>query len=233
MPAPALGVALQRLLTAAVRIVVRSVIARITEQMRDVQPAVGWLIVGVAVIGALPAMAALLAGFLLQTAVYGSLALGQVGVDEEAIGWVRRAEIEASLAGTESPNAWSWPVTGRRTTGYGGCTFAMCPHWGIDIASTLGTPVLAAADGVVAVVGWDPHGYGHYVIVAHGGGWQTLYAHLQPGGTSGHELRLDTAVRRGEALGALGSSGASTGPYLHLEVWRDGERVDPAQVIPS
>ena len=231
MPLPALGVALPRLLSAAVRFLVRTLVARVAEQMRDSHSAVGWLVGGTLVIVALPAMAALLMGFLLQAAVFGPLAVGAAEADASASGWLRRAEAEASPVGIESPSAWSWPVAGRLTAHYGGCTFAMCPHWGIDIAGLPGTPVSAAADGVVAAIGWDPDGYGHFVVLAHGGGWQTLYAHLHPPAMSGRRLTVNMAVRRGDPIGALGSSGASTGPHLHWEVWLDGARVDPARVL--
>ena len=107
------------------------------------------------------------------------------------------------------------------------------PHWGIDIAAPAGTPVLAATDGVVAGVGWDPDGYGHYIVLDHGGGWQTVYAHLQPAATSGYRMSLSIAVRRGDAIGRLGSSGASTGPHLHFEARKDGMYINPTRVLGS
>lgn len=201
--------------------------------MRDVEPSVRWLFVGVVVIGALPAAVALAMGLLLQTAVAGSLAAGHLQADEHAKGWRLHGGSEGSEVGIESTGEWRWPVRGRLTTRYGGCTFAMCPHWGIDIAGSPGTLVLAARDGVVAAIGWDPTGYGHYVILAHGDGWQTLYAHLQPPDDSNSRLSLKGSVRRGDPIGGLGSSGASTGPHLHFEVWRDGVRVDPGSVLRS
>ncbi|MCY3748434.1 MAG: M23 family metallopeptidase [Chloroflexi bacterium] len=233
MPASTLGVALQHMLTAAVRFLARTLVARVAEQMRDIHPALWWLIGGFIVMGALPVVAALLTGFVLQTAVYGQLISGDAAIDERATGSQRRAEIAASLLGTEPPSNWSWPVTGRLTALYGGCTFAMCPHWGTDIVGVPGTRVLAAADGVVAEIGWDPDGYGHYIILAHGGGWQTLYAHLQSPHVSGYRMKLNQAVLRGDPIGGLGSSGASTGPHLHLETRRNGVRVDPVRVIQS
>ena len=233
MPAVALGVALQRVLTAATRVLVRVLAARIAEQMREVQPIVGWALGGVVVIAALPAAAALAMGVLLQAAVVGTLGTGHADAGEQGTGWRRPGEFAASLVGPESPGDWTWPVDGRLTTQYGGCNFAMCPHWGIDIAGAFGTPVAAAGDGVVAAVGWDPDGYGHYVVLAHSGGWQTLYAHLQPPDRSGARLSLNDSVRRGDPVGGLGSSGASTGPHLHFEMWRDGSQVDPTRILGS
>ena len=222
---------MRRLLAAAVRTVARILVARIEEQMRDVQPMVGWLLGGVLAIAALPAVAVLLMGYLLQTALLGPLAAGETGIRERGIGRLGRAELGAALAEAETPRVWSWPVMGRLTTGYGGCTFAMCPHWGIDIASAPDTPVLAATDGVVAAIGWDPNGYGHFVILAHGGGWRTLYAHLSRPDLIDPQLKLNDSVRRGEPIGGIGSSGASTGPHLHLEMWRNGTHVDPIRVL--
>ena len=201
--------------------------------MREVEPSVRWLYVGVVVIGALPAAAALALGMLLQTVVAGSLAAEHLQADGHAKGWRLQGKLERSQVGTESSGEWMWPIRGRLTTRYGGCTFAMCPHWGIDIAGSPGTPVMAARDGVVAATGWDPDGYGHYVIIAHGDGWQTLYAHLQPPDGRNPRLSLNGSVRRGDPIGGLGNSGASTGPHLHFELWRDGRRVDPGTVLRS
>ncbi len=233
MSAHALGAALQHVLTTVTRVLLRALALRLSEQMREVQPTVGWLFGGVVVIGVMPAAAALVMGMLLQTVVAGSFPSGHLRADEHAEGWRRQVEIKGSLVGSESSGEWSWPVSGRLTTHYGGCTFAMCPHWGIDIAGAPGTPVMAAGDGVVAAIGWDPDGYGHYVVLAHGDGWQTLYAHLQPPNGSNPRLSLNSSIRRGDPVGGLGSSGASTGPHLHFEMWRDGRRVDPGRELPS
>lgn len=87
-------------------------------------------------------------------------------------------------------------------------------HTGIDLIVTEGTPVLAAASGTVVLVD-EVSGYGLTVVVDHGGGWQTLYAHLfeiavQPGET----------VHRGQPLGRVGDSGRATTPHLHFELRR-------------
>ena len=183
--------------------------------------------------GLLPAMAALLAGSLLQVAVFGTIVTGMAGIDRGSSAWPPPVEADSLIVGAEPPGTWTWPVVGRMTTHYGGCTAAMCPHWGIDIAAPSGALVLAAADGVIAAVGWDPDGYGHYIVLDHGSGWQTLYAHLQPATLSGHRMTLGMVVRQGDAIGGLGSSGASTGPHLHFEIWRDGIRIDPARMLDS
>ena len=233
MAAPWLGVAVRRLLRIGLRMAAQALIVRTREEMRDVHPAAVWVVGLTAVIGLLPAIAALLAGSLLQVAVFGPLFAGVAGIDHGPPGWLGPAEPDSLIVSATPPGTWTWPVVGHMTTQYGGCTAAMCPHWGIDIAAPPGTPVLAAADGVVAAIGWDSDGYGQYIVLDHGGGWQTLYAHLQSATTSGYGMILGMAVRQGDAVGGLGSSGASTGPHLHFEIWRDGVRIDPTQLLYS
>jgi len=131
----------------------------------------------------------------------------------------------------------SWPVLGGTITQpFGPTSFVLEPplgryahfHTGIDVAAPLGSAVLAAGDGVVVAVAHTWVGYGNYVIVAHGSGVLTLYAHL-----------LDTAVTqgarvtRGELLGREGSSGYSTGPHLHFEVRVNGQVTDPLRYLPT
>ena len=233
MAAPWLGVAVRRLLRFGLRMAAQAIVARTREEMRDVHPAAVWIVGAAVVMGLLPAMIAVLAGSLLQVAVFGPSVTGLVGIDHGPSGWSRPAETGSLIVGATPPGTWTWPVVGRITTPYGGCTAAMCPHWGIDIAAPPGTPVLAAADGVVAAVGWDPDGYGHYIVVDHGGGWQTLYAHLESAALSGNKMTLGMAVRQGDAIGSLGSSGASTGPHLHFELLQNGAHVDPTRILRS
>lgn len=97
-------------------------------------------------------------------------------------------------------------------------------HTGVDLAAPRGTRVNAAADGVVAFVGTDPHGYGRYVVVDHPDRTSTLYAHLSawaPG------LKAGVQVAQGQRLGAVGMTGAATGPHLHFEVRLADRPVDP------
>ena len=231
MAAPWLGAVGRRLLRFGLRMAAQAIVARTREEMRDVHPAAVWVVGAAVVMGLLPAVAALLAVSLLQAAVFGPSVTGLVGIDHGPSGWSRPAEKGSLIVGATPPGTWTRPVVGRITTQYGGCTAAMCPHWGIDIAAPPGTPVLAAADGVVAEIGWDPDGYGHYVVLTHDSGWQTLYAHLQSAKSSGYVTTLGMAVRRGDAIGGLGSSGASTGPHLHFEVRREGAHIDPTRIL--
>ncbi|MCY3782258.1 MAG: M23 family metallopeptidase [Chloroflexi bacterium] len=206
-------------------------VARTREESRDVHPAAACALGAAAVIGVLPAMTVLLAASLFLAAVFGPFGTGVAGIDHGSPGWRQQVEPDSLIVGEEPPRTWLWPVVGRMTTHYGGCTAAMCPHWGIDIAAQLGTPVRAAADGVITTIGWDPDGYGHFIVLDHGSGWQTLYAHLQPGTLSGYGMTIRMAVHRGDAIGGLGSSGASTGPHLHFEVRQNGAHVDPTRIL--
>lgn len=96
-------------------------------------------------------------------------------------------------------------------------------HFGIDIAGKLGTPVSAAADGYVIFAGWT-YNDGNMVIVAHEGGYLTVYKHNQ-----GLLVSATSTVRRGEPVALLGNSGhTSSGPHLHFELWKDGKPRDPS-----
>ncbi len=122
------------------------------------------------------------------------------------------------------------PARGRITSGFGRRSdpFNGRPafHAGIDFRGRVGDPVAATAAGVVKEVGWDAGGYGNYVIIRHGGGYQTLFAHL-----SKTLVKKGGAVSRGDKVGLLGSSGRSTGPHLHYEVHWKGKAVDPEKYL--
>jgi murein DD-endopeptidase MepM/ murein hydrolase activator NlpD len=94
-------------------------------------------------------------------------------------------------------------------------------HTGVDIANRMGTPIRAAAAGIVKFVGWMG-GYGRLVVVAHGNGFETSYSHL-----SEMLVTLGQRVGRGQVLGRMGSTGWSTGPHLFFEVRRHGVALDP------
>ena len=99
-------------------------------------------------------------------------------------------------------------------------------HTGIDYALYLGTPVLAAMDGKVSCVASLNSGYGTHVIIDHGGGLQTLYAHL-----SRSSVSFGETVREGQIIGRSGNTGRSTGPHLHFEVRRLGTPIDPESLF--
>ncbi|HEX2560874.1 M23 family metallopeptidase [Phenylobacterium sp.] len=96
-------------------------------------------------------------------------------------------------------------------------------HQGIDFGAGSGTPVFAAGDGVVVEARrWG--GYGNWVRVRHANGWETGYAHLF---RYGKGIKAGQRVRQGQVIAYVGSTGASTGPHLHYEVWLNGRRVNP------
>lgn len=120
------------------------------------------------------------------------------------------------------------PVSGPVVSGFG---YRVHPilrrvkfHYGVDISAPSGTPIRAAADGVVVFAGWR-RAYGNTVIVDHGNGLATLYAHCSRILVSEGEV-----VKQGQVIALVGSTGLSTGPHLHFEVRRDGEPINPLAV---
>ena len=94
-------------------------------------------------------------------------------------------------------------------------------HNGVDFAGKPDSPIVVTADGVVRHAGWVPS-FGQAILVDHGGGYSTLYAH-----TTGIQVKAGDVVKRGEKIATMGSSGRSTGTHLHYEVWKDGQAVNP------
>ena len=121
------------------------------------------------------------------------------------------------------------PVVGIPTNGFGTRTdpFEGGPeyHPALDIASSVGSPIVAPAGGVVVRAGWE-NGYGNLVEVSHGFGFVTRYGHL-----SRIDVRAGAQIARGDRLGLVGTTGRSTGPHLHYEVVVDGKHVNPLEYI--
>jgi murein DD-endopeptidase MepM/ murein hydrolase activator NlpD len=107
--------------------------------------------------------------------------------------------------------------------------FGSYPHFhtGIDMVEPFGSPVYAADDGVVALVGSSSSGYGNYVVIAHSGGFDTLYGHL-----STALVKVGQMVTQGTVVGLEGSTGNSTGPHLHFELRVNQVPVDPTPYLP-
>ncbi|MFZ2197819.1 MAG: M23 family metallopeptidase [Thermodesulfovibrionales bacterium] len=122
-----------------------------------------------------------------------------------------------------------WPVPGRISSPYGyrehPKTGLQDFHSGMDIASDPGTPVKATADGIVSFAGWSG-GSGNLVALEHGLGFSTYYAHNRQ-----VIVRAGQKVKRGDILGYVGSTGNSTGPHLHYEVWKEGKALNPSTYI--
>lgn len=117
--------------------------------------------------------------------------------------------------------AFIWPTRGYLSQGY------WWGHRGIDIANATGTPIAAADGGYVTFAGWSPVGYGYMVTIDHGNGFVTLYAHL-----SQWYVSPGQAVARGQIIGAMGSTGRSTGPHLHFEIRYGGDLLNPRIYLP-
>ena len=119
-------------------------------------------------------------------------------------------------------------AAGRLTSRFGERRGASRRHLGVDYAAPSGTAVYAAGAGTVEKAGASPS-YGYHVRIAHGGGTVTTYAHLSRFASG---VRAGTRVRRGQTIGAVGSTGRSTSPHLHYELEIDGVKVDPLGVSP-
>ena len=134
---------------------------------------------------------------------------------------------EASGVG-ESKGALSRPVNGPVTSGFGGRRHPilgyMRMHSGLDFKASYGQPIFAVTDGVVAYAG-RKGGYGNFVQLNHGGGLASGYGHM-----SRIAARPGSRVRRGQIIGYVGSTGLSTGPHLHYELYRNGRAVNPNSI---
>lgn len=133
-----------------------------------------------------------------------------------ALAELARLDLESSV--------FTYPVAGRLSSGFGWRNIAVNGnrfHGGIDLAADTGTPVIVARDGRVTRAGWWGT-YGYAVVVDHGDGSETRYAHL-----SRVDVTAGADVRQGDPVGTVGSTGASTGPHLHFELRFDGRAVDP------
>ncbi len=116
-----------------------------------------------------------------------------------------------------------WPTTTAWITTY----YNPSVHPAIDIAGSVGQPIFASDNGVVVYSGWSPYGYGYVVVIDHGNGWQSLYAHM-----SQIYVGCGQEVYQGSVIGALGSTGNSTGPHVHFELIHESYgKVDPLQFV--
>jgi murein DD-endopeptidase MepM/ murein hydrolase activator NlpD len=123
--------------------------------------------------------------------------------------------------------AYVMPAEGVLSSGYGMRWGRM--HRGIDIAGPIGTPVVAAASGMVEFAGWNSGGYGNVIDIRHRDGSLTRYAHL-----SQVQVQQGDCVSQGQVIGEIGSTGRSTGPHLHFEMHLVGKgAVNPVGYLPK
>ena len=122
---------------------------------------------------------------------------------------------------SKGTGVFGWPTAGQITQGY------WDRHRAIDIGTWKGAPVLAADSGYVVAAGWDDSGYGRMVVIDHGNGFQTLYAHMQV-----YYVETGDSVAKGQQIGEVGSTGNSTGPHLHFEIRQNGVQRNPFGFLP-
>lgn len=142
----------------------------------------------------------------------------------EIAGFIRNKEI--LLASTPAIQPISNKELKRVASGFG---YRIDPvyktvrfHAGLDFTAPQGTPIYATANGVAKQAGNAGNGYGNYVILNHGYGYETLYGHMVK-----VKIKNGTRVKRGEIIGYVGSTGKSTGPHCHYEVHKNGRPIDP------
>ncbi|GAB4577370.1 MAG: hypothetical protein Fur0022_01010 [Anaerolineales bacterium] len=112
--------------------------------------------------------------------------------------------------GAIGTNTFLWPTISRTISGY---DYNPSIHPGLDIAGPEGNAVFATDSGVVVYAGWSEYGYGYLIVLDHGTGWQSAYAHLSAVGVG-----CGQSVAQGTVIGAVGNTGNSTGPHLHFEL---------------
>ena len=142
-----------------------------------------------------------------------SFALAKRIAEIQGVPYAEPSDITPSSAG------FTWPTSGQITSGFGPRWGRM--HQGLDVAAPTGRPITAAKSGKVIVAGWSG-GYGNLVVIDHGGGLSTAYAHQ-----SRIAVKVGDPVTQGGLIGYIGSTGHSTGPHLHFEVRVNGVARDP------
>ncbi|MBQ6902362.1 MAG: peptidoglycan DD-metalloendopeptidase family protein [Oscillospiraceae bacterium] len=142
-----------------------------------------------------------------------------------------RADLQKLLSKSGSSTyvggEFRWPTKATRITSPYGTrkdpiTKKSSMHTGIDIGASMGSEIYASNSGTVIVAGWSSKGYGNYVVVDHGGGKSTLYAHM-----SKIKTKKGAKVTKGDVIGLVGSTGYSTGPHLHFEILINGKHTNP------
>jgi murein DD-endopeptidase MepM/ murein hydrolase activator NlpD len=116
-----------------------------------------------------------------------------------------------------------WPTQTRTLSGFDYTAI----HRGIDIRAATGDPIFAADSGVVTYANWNDWGYGNLVMIDHGNGWETVYAHLSSWG-----VQCGQSVTQGALIGQAGATGRASGPHLHFEVRYNGAFTNPWTVLP-
>jgi len=153
------------------------------------------------------------------------LAIGQTvivpdGVMPKVAVVPRVRQITPSAGSVVASGQFVWPTQGVITQRFSWY------HPGLDIANNALPGVVAADAGTIEISGWDSSGYGNMVMINHGNGYKTRYGHL-----SQIFVVHGQTVKRGDAIGKMGSTGRSTGPHLHFEIYKNGVRVSPLNLL--
>lgn len=142
--------------------------------------------------------------------------------------------VQAKDRGTSSVG-FQWPTDYRYISTYFGGSTPFQPgggHGGLDLVNAAGTPIYAAGDGTITSVqemmyNGRFYAYGRYIVIGHNARWSSLYAHMQTA-----VVGAGDEVKRGQIIGYMGSTGWSTGPHLHFEIWDSSSRVNPMSYLP-
>jgi murein DD-endopeptidase MepM/ murein hydrolase activator NlpD len=132
---------------------------------------------------------------------------------------------EAVSGGAVGYGTFIWPSNKHYLSGFDYSPNAN--HWGLDIAGNEGEAVYASDAGVIVYAGWNNYGYGNMILVDHGSGFQTLYAHL-----SAYNVVCGQSVGQGDVIGAIGNTGRSSGAHLHFEIMTSSYKANPWDLLP-
>jgi murein DD-endopeptidase MepM/ murein hydrolase activator NlpD len=151
----------------------------------------------------------------------------QINITNETVGEIRDyLHVQRSIY-VSTPKGL--PVKGHISSHYGERESPISSnrefHSGLDISADPGNPVRATADGIVSFSGWSG-GNGNLVVLEHGHGFSTFYAHNRV-----NVVKVGQKVKRGEVISYVGSTGSSTGPHVHYEIWKNGRHVNPEDYI--
>lgn len=138
--------------------------------------------------------------------------------------WGGAAACPGAVSAPAGRGVFHWPSDQHTLSGY---DYDAVTHPGLDLAAGLGDPVYAADAGVAVYAGWNDQGYGELIILDHGNGWHSLYAHL-----SRIDLACGQSVAAGVVIGLAGGTGHATGPHLHFELRGAAGRVNPWRYLP-
>jgi len=130
---------------------------------------------------------------------------------------------DAVSGGAVGYGTFIWPANNHSLSGFGFSEI----HRAIDIAGNEGEAVYATDAGVIVYAGWNNYGYGNMVMIDHGGGFQSLYAHM-----SAFNVGCGQSVGQGDVIGAIGTTGGSSGSHLHFEIMSSTYKINPHDVLP-